>query len=76
MPKEIKVEQEARLNDEAYRNTLTPEQLAKRPPEPADGSELREEEMDGVTGGSYFGDMARFIAKAFKRNSDERRPTK
>ncbi len=75
MAKEIKVEQEARLNDEAYRNTLTPEQLAKLPSKPADGSELSEEEMDGVTSGSLIGDLGRMIAKAFQ-NSDGRRKTK
>ena len=39
-------------NDEEYRNNLTPQQLAQLPPNPANGDELSEEELDDITGGS------------------------
>ena len=67
MAKEIKGEQEARLNDDAYRNSLTPEQLAKSPAKPADESELSEEELDDINGGNIFGDVARYIAKKLRK---------
>ena len=37
--------------DEEYRNSLTPEQLATIPPNPA--GELSEEELNGIDGGTY-----------------------
>ena len=37
--------------DEEYRNSLTPEQLARIPTNPAGEAELNEAELDEVTGG-------------------------
>lgn len=38
--------------DEEYRNSLTPEQLAKLPPNPAGEVELSEDDLDDVNGGA------------------------
>ncbi len=40
--------------DEEYRNSLTPDQLAHLPPNPAGDTELSEEELDMVAGGTYY----------------------
>ncbi|MDB5079267.1 MAG: Type 2 lantibiotic, leader peptide domain [Chloroflexi bacterium] len=37
--------------DEEYRNSLTPEQLAKLPANPVGDFELQEEELDEISGG-------------------------
>ena len=37
--------------DEEYRNSLTPEQIAKLPPNPSGDVELSEGELDEVSGG-------------------------
>ena len=43
-------------NDEEYRNSLTPEQLAQLPPNPADHTgdkvELSEEDLESISGGA------------------------
>lgn len=41
--------------DEEYRKSLTPEQLATLPPNPAGEEALGEEELDDVSGGIFFG---------------------
>lgn len=38
--------------DEEYRTSLTPEQLAQIPPNPAGDMELSEDELDDVSGGN------------------------
>ncbi len=66
MSKEIDKVYVARAwKDAEYRNSLTPEQIAQLPPNPgpAEGSELSEKELDGVTGGNIFGDAVSYIAK-------------
>ena len=40
--------------DEEYRNSLTPEQIATLPPNPAGEDELSEENLDDVSGGTYM----------------------
>jgi len=39
--------------DEEYRNSLTPEQLAQLPPNPAGDVDLSEEELEEIAGGTY-----------------------
>ena len=50
MDKQIDIERA--WKDEAYRNSLTPEQLAQLPPNPAGEDELTEGELDDVSGGA------------------------
>ena len=38
--------------DPEYKKTLTPEELASLPPNPAGSAELAEEQLEGVAGGS------------------------
>ena len=40
--------------DEEYRNSLTPDQLAHLPLSPAGDVELSEDELNMVTGGTYY----------------------
>jgi hypothetical protein len=37
---------------------------------------LTDVELEAVSGGSIFGEIARYVVRTFNGNSDERRPTK
>jgi mersacidin/lichenicidin family type 2 lantibiotic len=41
-------------NDDQYRASLTPEQLAGLPPKPDGDGELSEEELEKIDGGIYY----------------------
>lgn len=46
--------------DSEYRKTLTPEELASVPPNPADTAEVSDEQLTNVSGGSIVNCATRF----------------
>ena len=57
MDKPIDVERA--WKDEEYRNSLTPEQLAQLPPNPAGDVEISEDDLDNVSGGNMTCPLSR-----------------
>jgi len=50
----MKVDVARAWKDPEYRKTLTPDQLASLPPNPAGDAELSDKDLDQVAGGDYL----------------------